>query len=675
MDVSQSSNIDALSAWYCNLSSLNVSGLLHLKILKISDNPIANLNLTGLTALEEAVLSSGGLVNFVALNLPNLNSLRLPFNTDMVSCDIGGLPALATLYVWSFNFTSINLLGLPSLQWLNLRSNHITSVDLSQAPMLSTFYCENNQLTTLDLFQNPNMQSTHCENNSLTWISIKNGNQEDLYPGQNPNLGYICADDSEIQGLMQNAAAFQLTNCEFNTYCSFSPGGTFCTVHGNSILDVNNNGCDGADPLYPKMKFALSNGTLNGAFIANNTGSDAIPLIAGTHTITPILEEPSYFTVSPASTVVNFPAQTSPLQQNFCIAGNGSHPDMDIVLLPMSLAQPGFDATYKVMLRNKGNIAQSGTATITFDDSVADFVSSNPSVTNQFLNTLVFAFTGLSLSETREIFFTLNLNTPLETPPLNLQEILHFNATASSALNDSTPLDNTFSLSQITRRSYDPNVRTFLEGATISPQMVGQSVHYMIRFVNNGTANAQNIVVKDIIDKTKFDISSLIPFDGSHSFETRISAGNKVEFIFENINLPFGDANNDGYVAFKIKTKPTLVADISFSNTASIHFDYNFPVITNTASTTLAALSKKDFDFSIYIAISPNPAKNVLNLRSNNGIEISSVSIYSTIGQLLITIPNAQQTTSIDVSHLQTGTYFLTVVSNKGTTSTKFLKQ
>ena len=32
--------------------------------------------------------------------------------------------------------------------------------------------------------------------------------------------------------------------------------------------------------------------------------------------------------------------------------------------------------------------------------------------------------------------------------------------------------------------------------------------------------------------------------------------GNKVEFIFEGIHLPFDDANNDGYVAFKIKTKP-----------------------------------------------------------------------------------------------------------------------
>ena len=69
-----------------------------------------------------------------------------------------------------------------------------------------------------------------------------------------------------------------------------------------------------------------------------------------------------------------------------------------------------------------------------------------------------------------------------------------------------------------------------------------------------------------MIDLSKFDISTLIPTDASHSYITKISEGNKVEFIFENINLPFEDANNDGYIAFKIKTKPTLVVGDSFEN-------------------------------------------------------------------------------------------------------------
>jgi hypothetical protein len=144
---------------------------------------------------------------------------------------------------------------------------------------------------------------------------------------------------------------------------------------------------------------------------------------------------------------------------------------------------------------------------------------------------------------------------------------------------------------------------------------VGKYVHYLIRFENKGTAEAQNVVVKDMIDTSKFDVSSLVVTQGSHPFVTRITETNKVEFIFENINLPFDDATNDGYVAFKIKTKPSLVVGDSFSNTASIYFDYNFPIVTNTATTSvLQSLGTPDFEFDSYFKIYPNPVKNSLNI-------------------------------------------------------------
>ena len=197
----------------------------------------------------------------------------------------------------------------------------------------------------------------------------------------------------------------------------------------------------------------------------------------------------------------------------------------------------------------------------------------------------------------------------------------------------------------------------------------------MIRFENTGTANAQNIVVKDMIDTTKFDVNSLIPISGSHPFVTRITNINKVEFIFENIQLPFDDANNDGYVAFKIKTKPNLVLGNTFSNTASIYFDYNFPIVTNTATTTVSnVLANQDFKFDNYISINPNPANDILNVTSKD-IEVSSISIYNNLGQLVQVIPNAKETKTIDVSQLKSGNYFIKVVSDKGMSSSKFIKE
>ena len=146
-----------------------------------------------------------------------------------------------------------------------------------------------------------------------------------------------------------------------------------------------------------------------------------------------------------------------------------------------------------------------------------------------------------------------------------------------------------------------------------------------------------------------------------------------MEFIFEGINLPFDPATNDGYVAFKMKTKPTLVIGDTFNNTASIYFDYNFPIITNTETTTIAALAVSDLEFSSYFTLHPNPTNDLLNIQFKNNIQISSISIYNTLGQLILAVPNA--TEKIDVSNLSSGNYFLKINSDKGTTNAKFVKK
>ncbi|MEZ4853789.1 T9SS type A sorting domain-containing protein [Flavobacterium sp.] len=204
------------------------------------------------------------------------------------------------------------------------------------------------------------------------------------------------------------------------------------------------------------------------------------------------------------------------------------------------------------------------------------------------------------------------------------------------------------------------------------PNMVGEYVHYMIRFENTGTYPAENIVVKDMIDTTKFDIATLVPISGSHEFYTRIN-GNKVEFIFENINLPFNDANNDGYVVFKIKTLPSLVIGDTFSNQANIYFDYNFPITTNNFTTTVQQpLSIQDFAFDKEFTIYPNPVKNELHISNKNKMEIQSLEIYNVLGQLVMAITHPNE--AIEVSQLKTGNYFVKVTTEKGSSTTKFIK-
>jgi hypothetical protein len=541
-------------------------------------------------------------------------------------------------------------------------------------PQLTFLYCNNTQITTIDGRSNSILnfiEANNCPN--LTSIYVKNGYFNTNEFSNCPNMQYLCTDENEVTINQNLITTYGYTNCSVSSYCSFVPGGTFYTIQGNNRYDSNTNGCDASDNNLPNLKFAITNGTTSGTFISNTSGSYTIPVQAGTHTVMPILENPTYFTVTSSNTGnIVFPTATSPYVRDFCVTPNGIKNDLEVTIIPIEVARPGFDAFYKIIYKNKGNQVANGSLSFTFNDAIMDLVTASPIVNVTGTNSLSWNYANLNPFETREINLAFNINSPMETPAVNGGDVLNYGATIVGAT-DETPNDNTFTLNQTVVNSYDPNDKTCLEGTTITPSMVGNYVHYVIRFENTGTFAAQNVVIKDIIDTTKFDISTLVPQSSSHPFVTRITNTNQVEFIFENINLPFNDATNDGYVAFKIKTLPSLVLGDTFTNSAGIYFDYNFPIVTNTTTTTVATLGNQDFDFGSVFTLSPVPAKDFLTITTKQDVVVSSVNIYNTLGQLVQVHTNPTET--IDVSGLQSGSYFVRITSDKGSATGKFLKE
>lgn len=678
--VNSSNIIHTVKCVFNNLTSVNLSLFPNLKYLDCSYNTLTSLDLSVFSNFEELHCSNNQLSSLNITGLTNLKVLDCGYNPQLPLPNFSLFPSLNYIDC-SQNLpqSSINLTGLTQLTFLFCNGLNLSNLDLSTNTGISWLMCSNNQLTTLELNHLTHLEYLACNNNLLYTLFVKEihfqfWGMSDINFNNNPNLHYICANDDVQSYIQSKINSYNYTNCTVSSYCSFTPGGDYYTIQGNNKFDENNNGCDVLDNAYPSLKFNINDGTSNSNFISNTSGNYSMPFQTGTYTVTPVLENPSYFIVTPASFSVSFPMQASPFTQNFCVTPIGIHPDLEVSILTINAARPGFDANYKMIYKNKGNTSQSGSVNVAFNDAVLDFVSANPVVSTQTLNNLSWDFTNLMPFETREITFTLNVNSPMETPAVNNGDILNYTATIVSPATDDMPNDNTFILNQTVVGSYDPNDKVCLEGAIIPPTKVGDYVHYMIRFENNGTANAQNIVVKDMIDTNKFDVNSLVVLKGSHNYYTRIN-GNKVEFIFENINLPFDDANNDGYVSFKIKTKPTLTNGDTFSNSASIYFDYNFPIVTNTATTTIQALSSQDFEFSNYFNLYPNPVSTTLKIDAKDAIQISSINIYNTLGQLVLVVPNAQETKIVDVSSLSSGNYFIKINSDKGTSNTKFIKQ
>ncbi len=632
-----------------SMSVLNVLGCTNLQIINIFNSALTSLNLTGLTNLTSLTCRYSQLTS---LNVSGLMSL------SNIDCSINQLP-------------SLNVAGLTNLTQLNCSNNQLLSINLSGLSNLNGLDCSNNQLLSLDLSECYDIGNVNCHNNQLLSIFMKNGKTELIQFENNPILLYICTDEGQISAIQGQVDQLGYTNCQVNTYCSFVPGGVVYNIQGVTKLDLNSNGCDVNDTNFSNLKYDVTNGTISGSIIADTTGNYNIPVTIGTHTVTPTLENPTYFTVSPANVQVTFPTTATPFTQNFCIAPNGIHPDVDIAIIPIGTAIPGFNVKYKLVYKNKGNQNASGQINLTFQDDLMDLLTANPTVSSQAVNLLTWSYTNLKPFESRTIDFTMNLNAPTDTPPLNGNDTLNFSALINPVANDETPLDNQFDFPQYVFNSFDPNDKTCLEGNKITPAMVGKYIHYKIRFENTGNYSAQNIVVKDLIDESKFDVSSLQITSSSHSCVTKISDSNKVEFIFENINLPMDDANNDGYIVFKIKTKPTVVLNDVLKNQANIYFDYNFPVITNETQTlvtnTLASQQFSLTDVKVY----PNPVKNILYIQNTSTIQ--KAEIFDLNGRLLQSIPVSNNQT--DLSALSSGIYFIKVYSNEKIGIVKITKE
>lgn len=671
IEVSEAASLTYLSVESANISDLTgISYFSNLLLLRCSGNVLTTIDINNLNLLYEFFCEYNQLTN---ITLPTNSRIERFYcsNNNLTQLDLNLLPHLIE-FGCEFNH-------IQSLVFENKQMNNV-SVNNNDLTQLTTTNCRfmslgaaNNNLTEVDL-STCTFQGLGVDSNQLNYMNIKNGN---IYPssvsfGGNPNLWYICINEVDTNNINNLILQYGYPFCNVNSYCSFNPGGTYYTVQGNTRIDSSSNGCDLNDNFFPNLNLSIDNGINQVNFISNTSGNYTIPIQSGNYTITPWLENPNYFTISPTSIGVSFPNQTSPLVQNFCISPNGSHQDVETWIVPLTPARPGFDSRYKIKYKNKGTVPVSGNIIFAFNDDYMDFVSASQIVASQSFSLLTWDYVNLLPYQTREIEVTMNINSPMETLPVNIGDVIKFSSSINPSVGDEYISDNANRLEQNIVGSLDPNDKLCIEGNTVDSEIIGNYVHYVIRFENTGTFAAENIVVKDIIDTDKFDMATLVSLDGSHDFKTRITNSNVVEFIFENINLPFDDSNNDGYVAFKIKTKPSLVVGDTFSNTASIYFDYNFPINTNLFTSTIQVLANQDFDFNTNFNLYPNPTNNLLNIKSTTLFSLYSVSIYNMLGQLIQV--ETHPTKTIDVSALKQGNYIISITTDKGKSSGRFVK-
>ncbi len=446
------------------------------------------------------------------------------------------------------------------------------------------------------------------------------------------------------------------------------------TISGVVRLDANADGCDVADAVIPNLLIQSNN--FNNTFATFTQPDGSYTLQANEEIFTTVISSalPTYYTSNPASHTFDFTGLSNTTSySDFCVEANQTVNDLNIVVYPsLDDPRPGFETSYRLIYKNNGTTPLTGTIDFQFDDTKVNFLSASETIATQTANTLRFSYSDLIPFETRYIDLAFSVSPP---PTTNIDDVLNVIATVNPLAGENNEDDNVFSLAQTVIGSYDPNDIRVLEGEEITIEEADKYLHYIIRFQNTGTASAINVRVNNILED-KLDWSTLQLEGLSHAGRVEITDGKNVDFIFDAINLPDSTTNepgSHGFIAYKIKPMSNVVVGDIFSNKADIYFDFNPPIITNTATTEIVIpLSVSDIG-THSIKFYPNPVSSVLTIRSENVVDL--IRVYDVNGRLRKTLMPNSEMISLDVSNLVEGLYFMEVKSKDGIQMLKFVRK
>lgn len=133
--------------------------------------------------------------------------------------------------------------------------------------------------------------------------------------------------------------------------------------------------------------------------------------------------------------------------------------------------------------------------------------------------------------------------------------------------------------------AFDPNDKSAVPAGLGDMHQIlpGTELNYTIRFQNTGTDTAFTVVVRDTLD-ARFDLRTLELGASSHPFRLEAN-GRALAFVFENILLPDSNVNeaaSHGFFSYRIRPLADAPLGVLLTNRASIYFDFNAPIVTNT---------------------------------------------------------------------------------------------
>jgi len=226
------------------------------------------------------------------------------------------------------------------------------------------------------------------------------------------------------------------------------------------------------------------------------------------------------------------------------------------------------------------------------------------------------------------------------------------------------------------RCAYDPNDKLVLPNRapryTQNYTLFNETLEYTIRFQNTGNDTAFTVVIRDTLAQN-LDWRTFQMGASSHPVETQLTEGGVLKFTFRNILLPDSTTNEQGshgFVSFRIAPKTGLPEKTPLLNSASIYFDFNPPIKTNTTNSVMVSvLPKSTRTESVQVhspfLLFPNPFYDRLHIRaisSDRNLDGHYLQLWNGQGQLVFTQPIAGKIADIGLPNLAAGLYFYVLI-------------
>ena len=553
-----------------------------------------------------------------------------------------------------------------------------TSFTVNQTPAIqnqSATVCSGTPYTVNLINNAPNLIPTGT---TYTWTVAPNPNvtgQSNQGVGQNSIVLTLTNTTSFLQTLVYtvtprtscNGAPFTLTVMVNPSPCS--------GFHLNAFLDSNNNGTqDAGENNFPFGQFIYqvnssthNVATVNGMYDIYESNAASIYTLR--YSINPQLS--SYFSVTPTSyTNVQIAATGGMTTYNFPITMNQLN-DLGITLIPFGRPIPGFNFQNLILYTNYGTANSAGTITFTKHPALTIGSTSDPLGTTITPSGFNYTFSNLNPRQSKYLYVTMNTPT---LPTVSLGQVLCNAATISPASGiDMIASNNSSTNCSFVTGSYDPNDIAESRGREIVFNSFSSQdyLYYTIRFENTGNGNAINIKINNTLNN-RLDETTLEMVSSSHDYAMdRVNSA--VNWNFSNIQLPPSVAQTNtgkGYIMYKIKPKPGYAIGDIIPNTASIYFDFNPAIITNTFETQfVTALDTPNFENNSFV-VYPNPANDqiTIDLGNKSTSKDWNYKIVNTLGQeVLIGVLSAQQNI-IELNNIKgQGVYFVKVYDSANT--------